>query len=118
MADKGLEEARALDKQIQAEKKRAAKKRTSKSPAKARSKAKASAKKTTKKRAAAKRCIARAPKATVVKLAPDVEIMLKSNRYRIVQVRDERAPTPKRIPSKPTTTARKTRKKTSKQRKS
>lgn len=114
MADKGLEEARALDKQIQAERKRATKKRTSKSPAKGR---KASAKKTTKKRSAAKRCIARAPKATVVKLAPDVEIMLKSNRYRIVQVRDEHAPKPKRIPSKPTT-ARTTRKKTSKQRKS
>ena len=78
--NKGLEEARRLDQQERAAKKRGTKKRAAKkSPAKA------------KKRAAksSKRRVVRKPKLQVLKLSPDVEITMKSGKYKLVQVRED-----------------------------
>ncbi|HRI69251.1 MAG TPA: hypothetical protein PK156_33705 [Polyangium sp.] len=104
MADQLLLEARNLDKKIEADKKRAAasKKRAAKKGArKSPAKGKAPKKRTNPRRSCPTR-------GSVVKLAPDIELHLKSHKYKVVEVHEPRKPKHS-FPAKPITTTKKRR---------
>lgn len=92
--DKGLEKAKELDRQEQAAKKRATAKRGAKKST-AKKSAKKSAAKARRAPSSPKRRVARGPKTQVLKLTPDLEITMKTGKYKLVPVRDEDHP-PKR----------------------